>query len=285
MHNEIVISNKERLEKTVEAMKKDGADKLHVLADFDRTLTTAFVDGKSVRSLISVLYEGNYLTPDYAEKGQALANKYHPIEIDPNVPFEEKWAAMDSWWREHSKLLIESGLNRDVIKKAVVESKVTLRDGYNEVADLLHTYNIPLVVMSASGLGSEGITQYLKQSGKLYTNVHLVCNEYEWDNTGGAVSLREPIIHALNKYETAIQGYPAFDAVRERKNVILLGDGVDDVGMVQGFEYDNLITIGFLNDKVEENLERYQKAFDVVITGDGSMKYVSQLLKKIVESN
>ncbi len=283
MQNEIVIPNKERLEKTIESMKKDGADKLHVLADFDRTLTTAFVGGKSVRSLISVLYEGNYLTPDYAEKGQALSNKYHPIEVDPNVPFEEKWAAMDSWWREHSKLLIESGLNRDVIKKAVIESKVTLRDGYNDVADLLHTHNIPLVIMSASGLGSEGIAQYLKQSGKFYPNVHLVCNEYEWDSTGRAVSLREPIIHALNKYETAIQDYSAFDAVRERKNVVLLGDSVSDVGMVQGFEYDNLVTIGFLNDRVEENLERYQKAFDVVVIGDGSMEYVHELLREIVK--
>lgn len=282
MKKEIVIANKERLEATKKAMREAGASKLHVLADFDRTLTTAFVDGKSVRSLISVLYEGNYLTPDYGAKGQALSQKYHPIEVDPSVPFEEKWAAMDSWWREHSKLLIESGLNRDVIKKAVIESKVTLRDGYNDVADLLYTHNVPLVIMSASGLGSEGIAQYLKQSGKFYPNVHLVCNEYEWDSTGRAVSLREPIIHALNKYETAIQDFPAFDAVRERKNVVLLGDSIDDVGMVQGFDYDHLITVGFLNDKVEENLERYEKAFDIVVTGDGSMEYVYKLLREIV---
>lgn len=283
MQNEIVISNKERLEKTIEAMKKDGAGKLHVLADFDRTLTTAFVDGKSVRSLISVLYEGNYLTPDYAEKGQALANKYHPIEIDPNVPFEEKWAAMDSWWREHSKLLIESGLKKSDIEKAVASGKVKLREGFAEFSDVLHAHNIPFVIMSASGLGVDGVNLYLKQTGKLYNNVHTISNVYEWDDAGRAVALKEPIIHALNKYETAIQDYPAFNEVRERKNVILLGDSVDDVGMVQGFEYDNLITIGFLNDKVEENLERYQKAFGVVITGDGSMEYVNELLERIIK--
>lgn len=282
MKNEIIISNKERLEEIIDAMKKDGVSKLHILADFDRTLTTAFVDGKSVRSLISILYEGNYLTPDYGAKGQALSQKYHPIEVDQNISFEEKWVAMDSWWREHSKLLIESGLNREVIKKAVLESKVTLREGYGEVADLLNKNNIPLVIMSASGLGADGITQYLEQSGKLYPNVHLVCNQYEWDERGRAVALREPIIHSLNKYETAIQNFPAFDVVRERKNVILLGDSVDDVGMVQGFEYDNLITIGFLNDNVDENLEYYRKSFDIVLTGDASMGYVSQILKEIV---
>ena len=38
---------------------KKPKEHFHVLADFDRTLTTAFVDGKSVRSLISVLYEAS----------------------------------------------------------------------------------------------------------------------------------------------------------------------------------------------------------------------------------
>lgn len=282
MKDEIVISNKERLEEIKKAMKNDGVGKLHVLADFDRTLTTAFVDGKSVPSLISILRDGDYLTPDYAEKAHALANKNHAIEIDPNVPFAEKWAAMDSWWREHSKLLIESGLKKSDIEKAVTSGKVKLREGFNEVADLLHTHHIPLVIMSASGLGVDGVNLYLKQAGKLYDNVHTISNVYEWDATGRAVALKEPIIHALNKYETAVHNYPAFDAVRERKNVILLGDSVDDVGMVQGFEYDNLITIGFLNDKVEENLERYKKVFDVILTGDASMEYVQELLKKIV---
>lgn len=283
MQNEIVISNKERLEKTIEAMKKEGADKLHILADFDRTLTTAFVDGKSVPSLISILRDGNYLTADYGPKAHTLFEKYHAIEIDPNVSFKEKWAAMDEWWRKHAKLLVESGLERSDIEKAVASGKVKLREGFAEFSDVLHARNIPFVIMSASGLGVDGINLYLKQEGKLYGNVHTISNVYEWDATGRAVALKEPIIHALNKYETAIQDYPAFDAVRERKNVILLGDSVDDVGMVQGFEYDNLITIGFLNDRVEENLERYQKAFDVVITGDSRMVYVNELLGRIIK--
>jgi 5'-nucleotidase len=71
--------------------------------------------------------------------------------------------------------------------------------------------------------------------------------------------------------------------VRDRRNVILLGDSIDDVGMVQGFDYDNLITVGFLNDKVAENLERYKKAFDVVLIGDASMGYVRELLEEIIK--
>jgi hypothetical protein len=52
---------------------------------------------------------------------------------------------------------------------------------------------------------------------------------------------------------------------------------------VEGFEYDHLIKIGFLNDKVEENLEHYKKAFDVVLTGDASMAYVNELLNEVTQ--
>ena len=278
----LIITNNERLEEIVTSMKRGGVGRLHVLADFDRTLTTAFVDGKSVPSLISILRDENYLTPDYALKAKALFAKYHAIEIDPNVPYEDKWKAMDEWWRKHFALLIESGLEKSDLEKAVASGKVKLRDGFNEIADFLYANHIPLVIMSSSGLGSESISLYLKHAGKRYNNVHIICNEYEWDDNGKAIGIREPIIHGFSKYETAIQNYPAFDVVRERKNVILLGDSVSDLGMVHGYEYDNLLSIGFLNDKVDERIEQYKKVFDVVLTSDTSMIFVEELLKEIV---
>jgi len=63
----------------------------------------------------------------------------------------------------------------------------------------------------------------------------------------------------------------------------LLGDNLEDIGMVDGFEYDNLLKIGFLNENIEENLENYKKAFDIVILNDGSMEFVNNLLKEIIK--
>lgn len=280
---EVIISNFEKLAGAGEAIKRGGPENLHVLADFDRTLTTAFVDGKSVPSLISILRDGNYLTTDYAEKAHALANKYHPIETDMNISFDEKWKAMDTWWREHSKLLIESGLKKYDLEKVAISGGVRLRDGFSEFAEILRTNNIPLVIMSASGIGTESISLFLKHVGALSSNVHIISNEYEWDKEGKASMMKEPIIHSLSKYETAIQNYSVFNVIENRRNVILLGDSVDDLGMVKGFDYDNLITIGFLNDKVEENREHYKKVFDVVLTGDADMIYVNKLLSEVVE--
>ena len=66
-------------------IKKQGIDSLHIVSDFDRTLTYASVGGEKIPSIISILRDGNYLSKEYAEKAHALFNKYHSIEIDNNI--------------------------------------------------------------------------------------------------------------------------------------------------------------------------------------------------------
>ena len=102
----VIISNQKRLDKLKETISKAGLEKIHVISDFDRTLTTAFVDGKKIPSLTSVLRDGNYLTSDYAKKAHTFYAKYHPIEIDPKIPWEEKKKAMYEWWTTHFDLLM-----------------------------------------------------------------------------------------------------------------------------------------------------------------------------------
>jgi len=63
-----------------------------------------------------------------------------------------------------------------------------------------------------------------------------------------------------------------------RDNRILLGDSIGDVTMLDG---DDVLRVGFLNDHVEEKMERYSEAFDVVITEDGSMEKVLELINAL----
>lgn len=283
MIENVVISDPKELEKAKKVISEAGTEKLHVIADFDRTLTTAFVKGKSVPSLISILRDGSYLTPDYARKANELYAKYHPIEIDPKIPLEEKKKAMQEWWTTHFDLLIKSGLNKEDIKRVVESGKVKFRDGFSEFVDFLQTHNIPLVIMSSSGLGGDAISMYLEKEGKLYDEIHIISNSFEWNEKGNAVAVKEPIIHVMNKDETTIQNFPVFEVIKNRKNVLLLGDTLEDIEMVKGFNYDNLIKIGFLNEKVEENLEHYKLNYDVVILNDYSMDFVNQLLRELIK--
>jgi 5'-nucleotidase len=256
---------------------------MHVLADFDRTLTKAFVNGKNIPSLISILRDGNYLTLDYAKKANDLYTKYHPIEIDPLVPDEEKKRMMHEWWTTHFDLLIKSGLNKKDLIGVVNDGKVKFREEFLEFIGFFKMYSIPLVILSSSGLGGDTISMILKKEGKLYDNIYIISNSYKWDENGNAISVKQPIIHVMNKDETAIRDYPFFGVIKDRKNVLLLGDSLGDINMVKGFEYDNLIKIGFLNENMEENLESYKRNYDIVILNDSSLKYVNNLLRELVK--
>ena len=278
MIEDIVIRDKKDLEQKKQKIAEGDRDKLHVVSDFDRTLTKAYVDGKKIPSLISILRDENYLTADYPGKAHALFDKYHPIEIDPNVSLGEKQNAMHEWWTRHFQLLIKSGLNKKDIEKAIQSTNIQLRERSDNFLSFLSKQGIPLIILSSNGLGGDSIRMYLKRKNLLSDNIRVISNNFEWDKDGRAIGIEEPIIHSLNKSEASIKNYPDFETIKDRKNVVLLGDGVGDTQMVQGFKAQNVIKIGFLNYDVEENLDRFRKAYDVVLPGDQSFDFVNGLL-------
>jgi HAD superfamily hydrolase (TIGR01544 family) len=188
---------------------------------------------------------------------------------------------MKEWWSSHYDLLIELGLNKKDIEEVIKSNRIKLREGFSELVEFLKENNIPLIIMSSTGLGEESISLKLKQEGLLYDNIYVVSNSLEWDKNGKIISVKEPIITCANKEETIIKSFPdIFRSVKDRKNIILLGDNLEDIGMIEGFDYDNLIKIGFLNKK-EERLEYYKENFNVVILKDSSLNFVNDFLKKI----
>ncbi len=110
----------------------------------------------------------------------------------------------------------------------------------------------------------------------------MVANLFNFDRRGRVTGVKEPIIHSINKDETTLQNFPVFEVIKNRNNVILLGDSIGDVGMIEGFDYSNLLKIGFLNEDVENNLRTYKKRFDVIILNDSGMGYVNNLMKRII---
>jgi hypothetical protein len=53
--SEYFFSNEDHFKQVLSRMIADGKEHLHIVADFDRTLTKAFVDGKDTASLITRL--------------------------------------------------------------------------------------------------------------------------------------------------------------------------------------------------------------------------------------
>jgi 5'-nucleotidase len=273
-HNEALFHKKK------EKIKSQGLEKLHIVSDFDRTLTKSFYQGKKIPSPFALFREGGYLTEEYPQKALHLFHTYHPIEKDDSLDYEFRFHKMQEWWEKHMKLLMESGIHQTVIDEVIKTYPKIFREGIFSFLEFLHTHNIPLLLFS-SGIGNL-ITGYLNKENKLTSNIHIISNMFHFNENGSALGYNKNIIHVMNKSETKIEETHYLDIIRQKINIILLGDSIEDLGMIHDIPSNILITIGFLNENEEEKLELYTSKFDVVITHDGDLHFVNTVLQSLI---
>ncbi len=253
--------------KTLETLLKDlltdEVNKLHVVADFDGTLTKEYIDGKKVQSVISVLRDHpGYLSPEYQKQAHALFAEYFPYEKDSTLPLETRLAKMHEWWTKHFDLLIKSGLKKEHIEQICASGIVQFRDGAKEFLKLTHDLGIPVIIFSASGLG-EAVSMYCKQEGVNFDNIHYLTNSFKWNDRGEAIGVTKPVIHSLNKNETLIHEVPGLSEIlKGRNNVLLLGNSPGDLEMSKGSEAKKVVTVAFVDPEAGES--EWSKGFDVV---------------------
>lgn len=281
MTKTVHVQNPAQLQVKIKAMQSDGVSQLHVVSDFDRTLTCCFLEGKRIPSTIAFVREGGYLTPDYPQKAFALHDEYRPIEIDDTLSLEFRAEKMKEWWTKHKKLLIESGMNRAVIEDILEKWPKILRQDTDLLLKTLHEKQIPLLIFS-SGIGNF-IRAFLEKNKQLTLNVHILSNTLIFNEKGEATGYENETIHVFNKSETQIENPKYRALIEKRKNVILLGDSLGDLGMVNDLDTKTIIKIGFLNENIEERLPLYKEKFDLVITHDGPMTPALDILKEILK--
>ncbi|XP_022150560.1 cytosolic 5'-nucleotidase 3 [Momordica charantia] len=289
--SEAVVADSDLLKKKLDAMRGSGPHKLQVIADFDATLTRYWIDGRRGQTSHGLLKQGN---PEYDAKRDDLYKYYHPIEYSPTISVEEKTKLMEDWWGKTHSLLIEGGLTFDAIKQSVSAATIAFREGVVELFELLEEKDVPVLIFSA-GL-ADIIEEVLRQKlHRSFKNIRIVSNRMVFDDNGCLVSFKGKTIHSLNKNEHALDmAAPLHDqlgdvdgaiddtaSVRKRKNVLLLGDHIGDLGMSDGLNYDTRISVGFLNDNIEKSLESYRNAFDIVYLNDASMMGVVKLVQQL----
>lgn len=254
-----------------------GPDSVHILADFDRTLTYGRGDQSSMISLLRG--ELSDMDGDYKEKAHALKAKYFPYENDPRLNLEERSEKMMQWWVEHFDLMIEEKLSRKMIESCVDQCELEFRDGFEDMNNLCKKFGIPLVIMSAS-IGNM-IEQFLRKNGFWHDGIHIISNDLEFDKAGFMCDFSKPVVHTLNKTEV-VMGGQILDVIDSRRDVILLGDSLGDAGMVDGFEYNNLWSVAFERSNGEDDvLKAYQDSFDTVLDFGSDLSEVVDTLKQI----
>lgn len=253
----------------LETMAREGHEKFQVVSDFDMTMTQYYVNGGRGCTCHAIAEDGGELPASYTAEAHEVRDTYYPIEISPKYTQEQKVEYMIKWWTKAHDLLIKYDMREHMIPKMVQKVPIVLRDGLHWQLDVLLNHKIPFLVFSA-GL-SNMIVEVLKQKATLHENIRVISNDMIFENDK-LHSFSEPLIHSFNKGHVAEHHATVFNEVKDRTNILLLGDSTGDVNMIHGFpNARNYIKIGFLNYKEEELMERYLEMYDVVLTGDKSM--------------
>jgi 5'-nucleotidase len=179
-------------------------------------------------------------------------------------------------------LIIAEGVTAAKLTTCVKNTKTRIRAGTAELIQSLKQKNIPLLILSA-GLG-DIVRLFLEENNAWNSNVHIVSNFMRFDEDGNALRfIGEPITSCnKNEYTTLTNGGNNKSPIVDRSNVILLGDSLSDLKMVNPECHSTVLSIGFLNCDEDRQLEKYKSKFDVVVLHDSDMSYVNQLMDELM---
>lgn len=134
----------------------------------------------------------------------------------------------------------------------------------------------------SAGVG-DVLEELIRQNHVFHPNVHIISNYMDFDHAGILQAFKGQLIHSYNKRDGALSHATALRELHGRPNILLLGDSLGDLSMADGVcEAQNVLTVGFLNDKVEERKESYVRSFDIVLIKDETMDVPNAILRYII---
>ncbi|EKX35235.1 hypothetical protein GUITHDRAFT_79999 [Guillardia theta CCMP2712] len=274
-----MTKRRKEVEEKLSTMRRDGRESVLVVADFDMTLTSFLMpDGSRGMSTHGMLERSGYFGEAFTTRAKDIFNRFYPIEVDPNLDWDSKFAAMSEWWETTHKLIVEQEVTKKDIAACVKAGHFRFREGVPELLAQLKEREVPILVFSA------GIADVLEEIFKQRLGLEglpIISNKMKFDEEGKLVGFENNTIHIMNKGAVALEGQN-LELVKDKSNVILLGDSLGDLRMADGLpNKQQVLKIGFLNDKIEERKEEYLEKFDVVIVNDGPMTAVNELLAPI----
>ncbi len=229
---------------------------MYVVIDFDRTITAKDSEDSWDAA-------GKMLGEEFVNKSYKLYQKYRPIEQDYTITYKEKNKAMEIWYQSCMNLYYEYRLTKQKLEKSVLESGLKFREGMQEFLKEMKQKEVPVIICSA-GIGNV-IEIFLRNKNCYYENMYIISNFLTFDKDGEITEYKNKLIHTMNKTIKGNLPEEVQKKLEGRQYKLLLGDTIEDKQMIEESEIPNTITVGFLNDKIEQNLEKYKEEFDICI--------------------
>ncbi|MCE9541782.1 haloacid dehalogenase-like hydrolase [Candidatus Kaiserbacteria bacterium] len=264
--------------KKIEALRSDGVSRLHVVTDFDQTLTTEASSNPEIRnSSWGVLESPALQAASFIEAYKKNYATYSPVIWDDSIPYVERDKLLHEWYENVREVMREHGITHESLMRAARSDILLPRPGLGDFFSTARRGAIPVVVFSA-GLG-DVIEEYLRYRNITMQGVSVIANFHEYDEHGLPQAFRSGIIHSLNKNE-AHGAYDVHEMASARPNVLLMGDFEHDIHMADGETHDTVLSVGFLNGR-SNLLRRFQEVFDAVILDDVGLDFPTSILAEL----
>jgi HAD superfamily phosphoserine phosphatase-like hydrolase len=258
---------KEKMDRFIEA----GPDSLHIVFDFDRTLTVSRED----EDITTWHILKNHLPKEGQDQYQELfeENRIHEI----NGTMDDVRAVM--WWSSILDLFVKYKVDLDEVENDFL-SKASIRPEAKELFDLCSQAGIPTVIMSA------GIKDLIDIWARTY-NINptiVLSTSLQLSKEGIAEGWdKDSLVHILNKKEI---DHPELTRIRlERPLSIIIGDSLNDADMATGT--DDVIRIRLYDPRDDEKTEldtmraKTFEQFDTVIES-GTLLAVRQFVQRVI---
>lgn len=256
-------------------MQKINLEKAFVVIDFDHTVTS-----KNSKTSWDVIGETKTLPKEYKEECLKAKDYYLPIEKSHNISFDEKARLMKKWYEDHLNLLVKYKLDKKSIDEIIFrKNSMTFRKSAQKFLKYSFEKNIPVIIVSA-GI-ENAIEAFLEKNNCLYDNVYILSNKLKFKD-GIVVGCENEVIHSLKKGDIDIPNNIK-KLLKNRDNLILLGDNVSDILMADNYKYKKILKIGFLNIK-SESYQEYLNNFDILYEGNDSFDKVINILEKEINN-
>lgn len=280
-----------RFRACAEAFCKAGPGSLQVISDFDQTLTSFMgFDGAKADECHGLLLqrldaaEVPGLQASHWQHLRELERRYHIGDWKGLETYQDSLGIpkdqLTSWWFNTYQAIAAHFRLWESVEACVARSNTRPREGLGSTFSWLECHGVPLLIVSA------GLSQILhcilsKGGCPLPSHAALVAND-----------LREPTsVMDHTKKVMGISLAPADyrEAATRRKHVLVLGDKLSDLDLVEGLGQDCIVlSICFASDGLVERrgasseaIDKLLVQYDAVLTGDASMRFVNDFLQGV----
>lgn len=268
----LVTANRANLETKLKEFAQVGSPGLHVVFDFDRTLTIKRPGSDDEVTTWHIL--GEHLPPEGKLEYKNLFQKYRGVELNGELTTQ---AAID-WWSASFELYIKYNINLAVVENDFL-NKASIRPGVVELFRLCAEYNIPTVILSA---GIRDVIEIWCRKYKIEPSL-IISTALIMDSKGQIIDWqRDTLVHVLNKSEATHSELISIRATHPK--IFLIGDSLDDASMASGEQ--DVIRLRLLDPRADEvvstrEIQRTFDKFDAIIKS-GSLDPLREMIELVV---